>query len=130
MLTTSLSSFVRLATERKIVVEFKDESAAEGVIETCDDLMNITLSDVKYFKRRIRTGPPISLETFFARGKFIRFVHFQFRNPDTLKSLISRLPKIEEQPRTKRVFGSQTKLPETFKSKLQKIQKRQIWRRF
>jgi small nuclear ribonucleoprotein (snRNP)-like protein len=126
----SLCGFVRLSVGQKIVVEFKDESAAEGIVESCDDSMNITLSDVKYFKRRIHTGPPIVLETFFARGCYIRFVHFQFQNSDTIKSLLSRVPKKEEKPRTRRVFGSQTKLPESFRSKLEKIRKRQIWRRF
>lgn len=100
----SLSGFVQQGgTGRKVVIEFKDESAAEGIIESCDESMNITLSDCKYFKRRLsHTGPPVELETFFARGCYIRFVHFQFRNTDTVDSFINRTEKEREKPRTRK----------------------------
>jgi small nuclear ribonucleoprotein (snRNP)-like protein len=124
----SLSGFVQHTTGRKVVIEFKDESAAEGKIESCDESMNITLSDVKYFKRRqTRTSAPLQLDTFFANGRFIRFIHFDYHNT-TIQSLINRTSKEEEKPRTRRVFGSQTKLPNFFGHI--KIQKRKTWRRF
>jgi small nuclear ribonucleoprotein (snRNP)-like protein len=142
----SLSGFVQHTTGRKVVIEFKDESAAEGKIESCDESMNITLSDVKYFKRRQKTGTPLQLDTFFAHGRFIRFIHFDFDNNNSIQSLINRTSKEEEKPRTRknnqqnfileiiffslsgRVFGSQTKLPNFFGHI--KIQKRKTWRKF
>jgi small nuclear ribonucleoprotein (snRNP)-like protein len=125
----SLSGFVQHTTGRKVVIEFKDESAAEGKIESCDESMNITLSDVKYFKRRqICTGAPLQLDTFFAHGRFIRFIHFDFHNTDTIQQILTRTSKEEEKPRTRRVFGSQTKLPNFFGHI--KIQKRKTCRRF
>jgi small nuclear ribonucleoprotein (snRNP)-like protein len=123
----SLSGFVQHTTGRKVVIEFKDESAAEGKIESCDESMNITLSDVKYFKRRQIQKKSIQLDTFFAHGRFIRFIHFDFHKTD-IQSLINRTSKEEEKPRTRRVFGSQTKLPNFFGHI--KIQKRKTWRRF
>uniref|UniRef100_A0AC34FBR8 Uncharacterized protein n=1 Tax=Panagrolaimus sp. ES5 TaxID=591445 RepID=A0AC34FBR8_9BILA len=97
----SLSGFVQQTIGRKIVIEFKDESSAEGFIEACDESMNITLTEVKYFKRRLaKTSSPVELDTFFARGNYIRFVHFQFRDTDRVKSLINRTAKVEEKPRT------------------------------
>lgn len=143
----SLSGFVQHTTGKKVVIEFKDESAAEGKIESCDESMNITLSDVKYFKRRqICTGAPLQLDTFFAHGRFIRFIHFDFHNTDTIQQILTRTSKEEEKPRTRknnqqnfvleiiffslsgRVFGSQTKLPNFFGHI--KIQKRKTCRRF
>uniref|UniRef100_A0A914YWC0 Sm domain-containing protein n=1 Tax=Panagrolaimus superbus TaxID=310955 RepID=A0A914YWC0_9BILA len=110
----SLSGLVQQTIGRKVVVDFKDESSAEGIIESCDESMNITLTEVKYFKRRLgHTGEPVCLDSFFARGCYIRFVHFEFRDTSNIKSLINRTAKEEEKPRTRRVFG-QAKLPNAF----------------
>lgn len=79
-----LHLFVKSAVGRKVVIEFKDESAVWGTVEDCDESMNISLGQSLYFKRRIRTGPPLELNQFFARNRYIRFVHLDV-SPGVLK---------------------------------------------
>lgn len=83
----NLDLLVRHAIGRAVVIELNDESSVRGVVQSCDECMNIHLENVEYFRRRNRTGPAIKLESFFARSRYIRFIHLKEINSSIVKEI-------------------------------------------
>lgn len=78
----TLSHFLNNSVGEKVVIELKNESAVEGIIHSSDSSMNLKLEKAKLYQRRQKTDSgevaiPLKLDTFFIRGKHIRFVHFE-----------------------------------------------------
>lgn len=73
----TLFRLLQYLTGENIVIELKDESAVEGRLLGCDtNSLNIELGDATYYRRRLKNLQPLRAETFFVRGKHVRFVHF------------------------------------------------------
>uniref|UniRef100_A0A914I4A3 Uncharacterized protein n=1 Tax=Globodera rostochiensis TaxID=31243 RepID=A0A914I4A3_GLORO len=61
-----------------VVIELKDETAVEGVVDSADPKsLNTQLSNVVLYRRRQKGLRPLHLPNFFVKGKYIRFVHFE-----------------------------------------------------
>uniref|UniRef100_A0A183BT73 Lipoprotein n=1 Tax=Globodera pallida TaxID=36090 RepID=A0A183BT73_GLOPA len=55
-----------------------DETAVEGVVDSADPKsLNTQLSNVVLYRRRQKGLRPLHLPSFFVKGKYIRFVHFE-----------------------------------------------------
>lgn len=46
-----------------------------GILEHCDDAMNVEMKDVTIHESKHHTMP-LHYDSFYIKGKFIRFVHF------------------------------------------------------
>ena len=57
---------------RVTTIELRNENSVVGCIESCDEKMNITLTDAKFSTLSGATG---EFEFFYIQGRNIRFVH-------------------------------------------------------
>jgi len=74
---STLGNFLKNSVGRVVTIELHDETALEGALYTCDPkTLNIELSDVTLYRRRIRDTKAVQLTTFFVKGRHIRFIHF------------------------------------------------------
>ena len=75
----------------RTIVELRNESSAEGLIDNVDGFMNISMSDVKFSKQN---GQEVmDFPTMFIQGKQIRYVQI----PDVIdmrKAIEEQLTKI------------------------------------
>lgn len=85
----TLGRFLEYCTGVRVIIELKDESAIEGRITYCDfKSLNTQLEEVVLYRRRQKNLKPVNLETFFVKGCFIRFIHFEDKS--TVTNLLKR----------------------------------------
>ncbi|EFO90766.1 hypothetical protein GCK72_000546 [Caenorhabditis remanei] len=58
---------------KKVVVELRGDNYVIGILERCDSNLNLYLKTVTV----IRDSQKTEEETYFVKGKHIRFVHFE-----------------------------------------------------
>lgn len=74
---------------QKIVVEFNDESAIEGIIFSCDNkALNLELEQAVIYRRRVKNLKSWKTEYCFVKGSSIRFIHF-----DSYPAVLSNLKR-------------------------------------
>lgn len=90
----------------KTIVELRNESYAEGVIEKVDGFMNVNMNTVEFTKQGAES---LQLEELFIQAKQIRFVHI----PDEInmrEAIEAKLKKLEDsQLPMSRKFKKRTK---------------------
>lgn len=65
----------------------------EGVIQSCEPKsLNLHLTSVTFYPRRVKGASSQNLDTFFVRGRFIRFVHFDGYK-ETMKTMRRVMPR-------------------------------------
>ncbi|KAI1724539.1 LSM domain-containing protein [Ditylenchus destructor] len=89
----TLGNFLKDSPGLHVVIELKDESAVEGTLSSCEaKSLNIELVDTVLYRRRIKNLQPVKADSFFVKGRHIRFIHFD-NYPVVLKQLKSCLRK-------------------------------------
>ncbi|XP_022783362.1 U7 snRNA-associated Sm-like protein LSm10 [Stylophora pistillata] len=68
----SLVCLLQAVEGHRTIVELRNESSAEGLIENVDGFMNVRMSDVKFTKGS--GGDIVDFPTMFIHGRQIRYV--------------------------------------------------------
>lgn len=94
----TLGKLLQKLIGQRIILELKDESAIEGKLCAVNpSSIDIELAEATLYVRRVKKAKPLKLNSFFAKGRYIRFVHFENY------STITRCLKDNSRPGTKRL---------------------------
>lgn len=68
----SLAIFVQSLEGGRVVVELRNDTIVRGVLDTADDFMNLTMSEVSYEPLQ---APRQRLPFLFLKARHVRFIH-------------------------------------------------------